>query len=110
MPPLRRQPGIVEIEPTDHRANVKCRLDGVELKLSSGDAHTVGYDGAGDNWPQQFFTGRIFESFQTTAERVEQAVMCGVVGYSGADFVVHHVIDDINDFTIKFRANVVDLS
>ena len=110
MPPLRRQPGIVEIEPADHRADVKCRLDGVELELSSGDAHAVGDDGAGDNWPQQFFTGWVFESFKTAAERVEQAVMCGVVGYSGADFVVHHVIDDINDFTIKFRANIVDLN
>ena len=110
MAPLRRQPGIVEIEPADHRADVKCRLDGVELELSSGDAHAVRYDGAGNNWPQQFFTGRVFESFQTAAERVEQAVMCGVVGHFRADFVVHDVIDDINDFTIKFRADVVDLS
>ena len=36
-------------------------LDGVELELSSGDAHAVGDDGAGDNWPQQFFTGWVFE-------------------------------------------------
>ena len=36
--------------------------------------------------------------------------MFSVVGHFRADFVVHDVIDDINDFTIKFRADVVDLS
>ena|SRR5699024_2300463 len=110
MAPLRRQPGIVKIEPANHRADVKCRLDGIELELGSGDAHTVRYNGAGDNWPQQFFTGRVFESFQTAAEGVEQAVMGGVIGHSGADFVVHDVIDNINNFAVEFRADVVDLS
>ncbi len=56
------------------------------------------YDGAGDNWPQQFYRPDIRKSFQTTAERVEQAVMCGVRLLWSSDFVVHHVIERYQRF------------
>lgn len=104
------QSGIVEIELVDYCVDVKCCLDGVELELSFGDVYVVGYDGVGNNWFQQFFIGWVFESFQIVVECVEQVVMCGVVGYFRVDFVVYDVIDDINDFMIKFWVDVVDLS
>ncbi len=79
MAPLGGKPGIVKIEPADHRANVKGCLYRIELKLGARHACAVGHHRAWHDWPKQFFTGRVFQRFQTTAERVEQAVMRGVV-------------------------------
>ncbi len=51
MAPLGSKPGIVEIEPADHRANIESRLDGVELEEVPGTLGAIGHDGAGTIGP-----------------------------------------------------------
>jgi len=42
MAPFRRQPGVVEVEPADHGADIERRLHRVELELRAGDLGAVG--------------------------------------------------------------------
>ena len=74
MAPLGGQPGVVEVEPADHGADVEGGLHGVELIAGAGHARAVGHDGAGDDGAEELGAGGIFEGFKAAAERVDQAV------------------------------------
>jgi hypothetical protein len=70
--PLGGKPAVVVIEPTDHGTNVKGTVHGVKLVRCTGHASTVGDNGALDNRAEEL--GALFElqSFQTTAEGIEE--------------------------------------
>ena len=68
-------------------ADVEGGLHRVELVAGAGDARAVGDDGAGDDGAEELGTGRIFESFEAAAERVDEAVLGGGVGEVAFDFV-----------------------
>src|SRR5882672_7671481 len=61
VPPLRRQPGIVEIEPANHGADVEGGVDGIELVSSAGNARAVGESRARYHRAHQLRAGRIFQ-------------------------------------------------
>src|SRR3972149_4983666 len=48
MAPLGRKPGVVEVEPANHRADVERSLHRIELELRAGDPGALGHDGGGD--------------------------------------------------------------
>ena len=109
MTPFGGQPGVVEIEPADHRADVECGLHRVELELRARHLGAVRHDRARHDRAHQFGAGRIFQRFQTAAERVDQAVARGVVGDFGVDLVFGHVIDDVDQDFIGLGTDVGDM-
>ena len=74
MAPLGGQPGVVEVEPADHGADVERRLHRVELEAGAGNARAVGHHGAGNDGAEQLGAGRIFERFKAAAQRIDEAV------------------------------------
>jgi hypothetical protein len=81
--PLRSQPAVVEVQPTDHSTNVECTVDGVEDVRGTGHASTIGDDGAGDNRSEQVGAGFELEGLKTTSKCVEEDVTSSVELYDG---------------------------
>jgi len=80
MAPLGCQPGVVEVEPANHGADIECGLYRVELVVGAGDARAVRDYGSGDDGAEQLGACREFERFEAAAERVDQAILRGRVG------------------------------
>lgn len=70
--PFGGQPAVVEVEPSDHGANVEGSVDGIQHKGSAGDLCAVGHDGARDNRTQQLGALLEAEALKTAAEGVEE--------------------------------------
>lgn len=70
--PLGGEPAVVEVEPSDHGADVEGTVNGVQDKGSTGDLGTVGNDGAGDNRSQEL--GALLEpqTLKTAADGIEE--------------------------------------
>ncbi|MNI30814.1 hypothetical protein D3C73_846730 [compost metagenome] len=96
VPPFGGQPGVVEIQPADHRADVERGLHGVKLERRAGHLGAVWHHGAGHDRPQQLLARRVFQRFQAAAQRVDQAVACGLVRQAALDLVVKNVVRDID--------------
>ena len=74
MTPFRRQPGIVEVEPAHHRADVKGRSDRIELVGSTGNpCARTGHCRTRDNRSKQLGAGRVVQGEQAATERIHQA-------------------------------------
>ncbi len=52
MTPFRREPGVVEVEPAIHGADVERRHDGFQLVRGPGDPRAAGQRRAGNNGPE----------------------------------------------------------
>lgn len=82
--PLSGQPAVVEVEPSDHGANVEGTVHRVELVVGSNDFGAIGDDGALDDGAQDVFTLLEFQCFETAAEGVDKDPAGGVVLYKAA--------------------------
>ena len=109
MAPLRRQPGVIEVQPANQRADVEGRLHRVKLKLGARNLGAVGNHRALDDGAEQLAGSRVFERFQAAAQGVDQDVARRVVGKLGLDRVVERVVDDIDDNLVPFGADVADV-
>ena len=78
VPPFGRQPGIVEIQPAHHRADVEGGLHRVQHVMRTRNARAVDHADARHQWTKQFAAGRERQRFQAAAQRVEQAVVRGL--------------------------------
>ena len=106
--PLRGEPGVVEIQPADHRTDVEGGLYRIELELRAGDFRAVGHHGAGDDGPYELGAGRVFEGLKPAAQRVDQAVARGLVSNAALDLVLGDVVDDVDKDFIGLGADVGD--
>ncbi len=102
-------PGIVEVQPANHGADVEGGLDGIELELGAGDPGAVGHDGAGHDGAEQLGAGGVIKRLQAAAERIDQAVARRLVGEVGLDVVAKDIIDDVGKDGIGFGADVGDV-
>ena len=102
--PLGGQPGVVEVEPANHRANVEGGLHRVELKGGARNLGAVGHDGSRHDRAQQFGAGRIFERLETAAQRIDQAIARGGVGQFTLDVVVADIIGNVDEDLVVGRA------
>ena len=50
MAPLGGEPGVVEVEPANHGADIEGGLHGIELKVGAGNARAVGNDRCRARW------------------------------------------------------------
>ena len=108
--PLGGEPGVVEVEPADHGADVEGGLHGVELIAGAGDARAVGNDGAGDDGAEELGAGGVLEGFKAAAERVDEAVLRGGVGEVAVDLVVEGVVGDVGEDFVGGGAVVADVA
>src|SRR5688500_20396128 len=53
MAPLGGEPGIVEIQPADHRTDIEGSVHGLELPVGAGDARAVRQGWPGNSWPER---------------------------------------------------------
>ena len=109
MTPFRSEPGIVKVEPTNHRADVECGGHGIELVLRSGHFSAVGHDGTWNNRAEKLRACRIFQCFQAAAQRIDQTIARSLVSFFAADFVVVDVLCDIDQDFIGFGTDVGDM-
>lgn len=70
--PLGGEPAVIEVEPSDHGADVEGGVDGVKLEGGAGHLGAVGDDGAGDDGAEEL--GALLEpqALETAAEGVEE--------------------------------------
>ena len=92
--PLSRQPGVIEVEPADHRADVEGRLHGIQLVGSAGDARATGHDSARDDGSHELGAGRVLQCLKAAGERIHQAVAGGLVRLGARDLEALGVISD----------------
>ena len=83
--PLGRQPGVVEIEPADHRSDVECRLHGVELERGSRYARSASHRRARHHRPEQLRACGILQRLKAAGERVHQAIARSAVSLGALD-------------------------
>ena len=93
--PFGREPRIVEVEPANHRAEAERGLNGIELIRRSRHLGPVGHDRAGHDRSEQLRARRIRQRFEAAAQRVEQAVMRGLVSLGAGDLELRYVIGDV---------------
>ena len=74
MAPLGREPGVVEVEPADHRADVERRRDGLELVARARHARAARKLRAGHDGTEQLRARGEAERENAAAERVHEAV------------------------------------
>lgn len=74
MSPLRSQPAVVVVKPSDHGANIEGPINWVEDVGCAGYSGTVGDDSAFDNGPEEFRAFFKAEGFEATADSVEKDV------------------------------------
>src|SRR5690606_5831302 len=108
--PFGGQPGVVEVEPADHGADVEGGLDRVQLEGGAGDLGAVGHDGAGHDGAQQLGAGGVFQRLQAAAQGVDQAVAGGVVGQGAVDRVVQHIVHDVDQYLVGLGTDVGNVS
>ncbi len=107
--PFGREPGVVEVEPADHRADVECRLDRIELVGGPGHLRAVGHRRARNDRPQELGARRVLERLEAAAERVHQAIAGGLVGLLGRDLVLVDVVGDVDEDLVGIGADVADV-
>ena len=107
--PLGGEPGVVEVEPADHGADVEGGLDGVELVVGAGDAGAVGDGGAGDDGAEELGAGGEVEGLEAAAEGVDEAVRVRWRRRVAGDVVVEGVVDDVDEEVVEGRALVGDV-
>jgi len=101
MSPLRRQPGVIEVEPANHRANVERSLHRIKLVPCARNARAMRINGPLHNRPQQLGACRILQRLQTAAQRIDQAIPCGLVRKLALDFIIQRVVSDIGENFIR---------
>ena len=108
MAPLGGKPGVVEVEPADHRADVECRLDRIELELRAGHLRSVRHGRAGHDRSEQLRARRIRERFESAAQRVDQAVARRLVRFLAFYPVMGDIVGDIDEHLVRLGAHVRD--
>ena len=111
MAPFRREPGVVEIQPADHCADVEGGLDRIELVTRAGHACTTRHRGARHDGPEHARAGGEGERLEPAGERVHQAVARRLVGDVARDAGVARIGGDVDEDAIRCgplgRADVV---
>ena len=96
MAPFGGQPGVVEIQPADHGADVEGRQDGVELEGCARHLGAIGDCGARYHRPQQLGAGRVAQCLEAAAQCVHQAVAGGIKRFCAGDLGVVYVVGNVH--------------
>jgi hypothetical protein len=108
MAPLGGEPGVVEVEPANHAADVERRHDRIELEGGSGHARPVRHYRAGHDRTHELGASRVGECFQPAAQGIHQAIACGFEGFLARDLIARDIVRDVGEDLVRFRANIGD--
>src|SRR5216110_2323335 len=103
MAPLGGEPGVVEVEPADQRADVEGRLHRVELEGGARDARAARHDRSGHHGTQELAAGRNRERLQGAGEAVHEAVARGLVRRLALDGEIAGVVGDGAEHPVRCR-------
>ena len=106
MAPFGGQPGVVEVEPADHRADVEGGLNRVQLERRARHLRAVGDDRARHDRSHQLGAGRVGERLESAAERIDQAVTRGFQRERAVDLIIQNVVDDIDQDWVRVGSHV----
>jgi hypothetical protein len=70
--PLGSQPAVVEVEPSNHGANVKSSIDRIKLVVRAGHLCAVGDDGALNGGTENLPALLELQTLETTAQGVDE--------------------------------------
>ena len=93
--PLCGEPGVIEVEPADHCADIECGSDRFELVGGSRHARTARQGRSRNDRAEQFRACRIIERLKSAGQRVHQAVMRGIKSELASDFRIANVVGNI---------------
>src|SRR5882757_5504742 len=77
--PFGCQPSVIEVQPTDHCADVEGCLDGVQLVRGAGHARATCHHSTGDHGSHELGARRVLQCLKAAGEGIHQAVPCGLV-------------------------------
>ena len=97
MAPLRRQPGVVEVEPANHGADVEGSLHRVELVRVPGTLAPLGTMVPGTIGPSSFVQAGYSSASRPQPERIDQAIARSGVGQLTLDGVVANIIGNVDE-------------
>src|SRR5688572_28628600 len=95
MPPLRRQPGVVEIQVANEDTQVECCLGWLQLVGRTWNPGATLHFSAGNHGAEQLRTTRKFQGQHGTSQAVHEAMTSGGVCLVAVDFVIADVVCDI---------------
>ncbi len=107
--PFRGQPGVVEVQPADHGADVEGRLYRIELELRAGHLGAVGHHRPGHDRAEHLGARRIGQGLEPAAQSVRQTQARGVVRLLAGDVVVESVLGDVDEDSVGIGADVGDV-
>ena len=96
VPPLGGQPGVVEVEPSDQRADVECGLRRIELERRARHAGAARDFAARHQRPKMLHAIRELHRQHRAGQRIQKHVARGVVGLARVDPVIDHVVGDVD--------------
>jgi hypothetical protein len=106
VPPFRRQPAVVEIEPADHGADIEGGLHGIELELRARHPGAIRYDRSRHDGSQELPAGGIAQRRKRAAKRINETMACRLIGERARDLISEHIIGDIGKNTIRLRSDI----
>src|ERR1700722_19147004 len=109
MAPFRSQPGVVEVEPANHGANVECSLNGIELKAGAWNTRAVGNNCARHDRAEQLAACGILKRLESAPERVDQAIPRGPIRKIAVDLEIQCVVGDVSKDFVRSGAFIADV-
>ena len=106
MAPLGGEPGVIVVEPADHRADVERRMNRFQLPIRPRNARAVYESRAGDNRTQPPCAFRITQREQAATEGVDQIVTRGFAGFMALGNMIGRLVGDFDDDGVGFWPNV----
>ena len=101
--PLGGEPGVVEVQPADHRADVESRLHRVELEGGARDTRAARHHRSRHHRTQELAAGRILQRLKPAGEGVHEAVARGVVRQLALHGEIAGVAGDGAEHGVGFR-------
>ena len=108
MPPFGGEPGVVEVEPADHRADVERRLHGIQLVRGARHLRAVGNDGAGHDRSHQLGACGVGQRLEAATQRVDQAMAGRGQRLLAGDLVARGVVGDVDHDLVGLGTDVAD--
>ena len=105
--PLRRQPGIVVVQPAHDTANIPGRLYRIESVRSARNTGAMGYNGAVNQRPKVLGAFRKTQGEKAATEGIYQAVSRGIPSLFAFYPIAESVVGDCLQDVVIVGANVL---
>src|SRR3569832_438142 len=104
MTPLSGKPGVVEVQPTDHRADVEGGLNRVQFIRGSRYASATGHHCARDNRAHELRAGGVLQCLKAARERINQTIASGLIRLVAGYLEALRIVSDGDQRGIRSRA------